>query len=462
MLILEQHYLKCLSQASYLIGDADAGVAAVIDPRRDVGVYLDAAERLGVEIRHVLLTHFHADFLAGHLELADATGATLHLGAAAAAEFDFVPFADGERIELGEVSITALATPGHTPESTCYVVRSSAEAEPHAVLTGDTLFIGDVGRPDLMSSVGVTADELAGDLYDSLHGKLLKLPDETILYPGHGAGSACGKSLSTALSCTIGAQRGSNYALQEMSKDAFVAVVTAGQKPAPAYFGHDAMLNKSERPLLDETLARALTPLSIDAALAAQAEGAVLLDTRDGDSFARGFLPGAVFVGLDGRFASWAGTVLSPDKELVLICEPGMEREAATRLGRIGYDQVRGFLEDPLSAMEAHASLHSVQRVTAAELASLLAEDEELAVIDVRGEGEFESGRIEGAGNLPLQRPEELVLEAPVEGRHVLHCQGGYRSLIAASLIAQRTGAPLMDLTGGFEAWEEAGLDVQR
>ena len=462
MLVLEQHYLKCLSQASYLIGDADAGVAAVVDPRRDVEVYLEAAERLGVEIKHVLLTHFHADFLAGHLELAAATGATLHLGAAAEAEFDFLPFADGERLELGAISITALATPGHTPESTCYVVRSSAEAEPHAVLTGDTLFIGDVGRPDLMSSVGVTADELAGALYDSLHGKLLKLPDETILYPGHGAGSSCGKSLSTALSCTIGAQRASNYALQEMSRDAFVAAVTAGQKPAPAYFGHDAKLNKSVRPLLDEALSRALTPLSIDAALAAQSEGAVLLDTRDADSFARGFLPGAVFIGLDGRFASWAGTVLAPDKELVLICDSGKEREAATRLGRIGYDQVLGFLEDPLSVMEKHSSLQTIQRVSPSELASLLAEDEELAVIDVRGEGEFESGRIKGAGNLPLQRPDELVLEAPVEGRHVLHCQGGYRSLIAASLIAQRTGAPLMDLVGGFEAWEEAGLDVQR
>ena len=462
MLILEQHYLKCLSQASYLIGDADAGVAAVVDPRRDVEVYLEAAERLGVEIKHVLLTHFHADFLAGHLELAAATGATLHLGAAAEAEFDFLPFADGERLELGAISITALATPGHTPESTCYVVRSSAEAEPHAVLTGDTLFIGDVGRPDLMSSVGVTADELAGALYDSLHGKLLKLPDETILYPGHGAGSSCGKSLSTALSCTIGAQRASNYALQEMSRDAFVAAVTAGQKPAPAYFGHDAKLNKSVRPLLDEALSRALTPLSIDAALAAQSEGAVLLDTRDADSFARGFLPGAVFIGLDGRFASWAGTVLAPDKELVLICEPGKEREAATRLGRIGYDQVLGFLEAPLSVMEEHSSLQTIQRVGPRELASLLAEDEDFAVIDVRGEGEFESGRIKGAGNLPLQRHDELVLEAPVEGRHVLHCQGGYRSLIAASLIAQRTGAPLMDLVGGFEAWEEAGLDVQR
>jgi glyoxylase-like metal-dependent hydrolase (beta-lactamase superfamily II)/rhodanese-related sulfurtransferase len=462
MLVLEQHYLTCLSQASYLVGDTDAGVAAVVDPRRDVGVYLEAAERLGVKIEHVLLTHFHADFLAGHLELAAATGATLHLGAAAAAEFEFAPFADGESIELGEVSITALATPGHTPESTCYVVRASRDADPHAVLSGDTLFIGDVGRPDLMSSVGVTAEELAGSLYDSVHGKLLALPDETLLYPGHGAGSACGKSLSSALSCTIGAQRATNYALQEMSKEAFVAVVTAGQKPAPAYFGHDAALNKRERPLLDETLEQAMTSLSIEAALAAQAEGAVLLDTRDGDSFARGFLPGAVFVGLDGRFASWVGTVLGPEKELVLICEPGMEREAATRLGRIGYDKVRGFLEDAPAVMSARSDLQQIQRVTASELAALIAEDEELAVIDVRGEGEFESGRIEGAGNLPLQRPQELVLEAPVEGRHVLHCQGGYRSLIAASLIAQRTGAPLMDLVGGFEAWEEAGLAVTR
>ena len=460
MLILEQHYLTCLSQASYLIGDSDAGVAAVVDPRRDVGVYLEAAERLGVEIKHVLLTHFHADFLAGHLELAAATGAKLHLGAAAVAEFDFDPFADGESLELGEVSITAMATPGHTPESTCYLVRSPRDAEPHAVLSGDTLFIGDVGRPDLMSSVGVTAEDLAGSLYDSVHGKLLALPDETVLYPGHGAGSACGKSLSSALSCTIGEQRATNYALQEMSKEAFVAVVTAGQKPAPAYFGHDAALNKREHALLDETLERALTPLSMEAALGAQAKGAVLLDTRDGADFAAGFLPGAVFVGLSGRFASWVGTVLAPETEIVLICDPGMEREAATRLGRIGYDQVRGFLEDAPLAMAERSDLRQIQRVTAQELAELLAAEDELAVIDVRGEGEFESGRIAGAGNLPLQRSEELVLEAPVEGRHVLHCQGGYRSLIAASLIAQRTGAPLTDLIGGFEAWEEAGLEI--
>ena len=226
-MILEQHYLACLSQASYLIGDAEAGVAAVVDPRRDVEVYKQAAAKHGVEIRHVLLTHFHADFLAGHLELAAETGATLHLGAAASAEFDFEPLEDGAELRLGAVTIQALATPGHTPESVSYTVRDNSEDEPRAVLTGDTLFIGDVGRPDLMSSVGVTAEDLAGALYDSVHQKLLTLPDETVVYPGHGAGSSCGKNLSTALSCTIGQQRRTNYALQDMSKEAFVSVVTA-------------------------------------------------------------------------------------------------------------------------------------------------------------------------------------------------------------------------------------------
>lgn len=461
-MILEQHYLACLSQASYLVGDAEVGVAAVVDPRRDVGVYLEAAERFEVEIRHVLLTHFHADFLAGHLELAAATGATLHLGAAAAAEFDFEPFADGERLQLGGVWITAMATPGHTPESTCYVVNSNDQTAPHAVLTGDTLFIGDVGRPDLMSSVGVTAEDLAGELYDSVHTKLLSLPDETIVYPGHGAGSACGKNLSTALSCTIGEQRRANYALQEMTKEEFVSVVTAGQKPAPTYFGHDAALNKREHPLLDEALERALRPLTIEEALAAQEAGSVLLDTRDGDAFAAGFLPGAVFVGLGGRFASWAGTVLSPDEELVLICDPGKEEEAATRLGRIGYDNIRGFLQDAPSALAGREDLQHIQRVTPEMLKAILESGEGLAVIDVRAEGEFDAGRIAGACNLPLQEPLELVDQAPVEERHVLHCQGGYRSLIAASLIAQRTGAPLLDLSGGFAAWEEAGFAVER
>ena len=461
-MILEQHYLACLSQASYLIGDAEAGVAAVVDPRRDVEVYKQAAAKHGVEIRHVLLTHFHADFLAGHLELAAETGAALHLGAAASAEFDFEPLEDGAELRLGAVTIQALATPGHTPESVSYTVRDNSEDEPRAVLTGDTLFIGDVGRPDLMSSVGVTAEDLAGALYDSVHQKLLTLPDETVVYPGHGAGSSCGKNLSTALSCTIGQQRRTNYALQDMTKEAFVSVVTAGQRPAPQYFGHDAALNKRERPLLKETLAQALRPLSIEEALAAQAEGAVLLDTRDGDAFAAGFLPGAIFVGLGGRFASWVGTVISPDAELVLISESGTEEEAVTRLGRIGYDKVRGFLEDPAQALAGRGDLERVQRVDAASLAAILGEDRELAVIDVRAEGEFEAGRIAGALNLPLQRPQEMAAAAPVDGPHVIHCQGGYRSLIAASLIAQTNKAPLVDLTGGFEAWERAGQAVER
>ncbi|MCH2106138.1 MAG: MBL fold metallo-hydrolase [Planctomycetes bacterium] len=461
-MILEQHYLACLSQASYLIGDADAGVAAVVDPRRDVEVYREAAAKHGVEIRHVLLTHFHADFLSGHLELAAETGATLHLGAAASAEFDFEPLADGAELQLGTVTIQALSTPGHTPESTSYTVRAAADAAPRAVLTGDTLFIGDVGRPDLMSSVGVTAEDLAGELYDSVHQKLLALPDETIVYPGHGAGSSCGKNLSTALSCTIGEQRRTNYALQDMTREAFVSVVTAGQRPAPQYFGHDAALNKRERPLLKETLARALRPLTIEEALAAQAEGAVLLDARDGDAFAAGFLPGAVFVGLGGRFASWVGTVLSPDTELVLITDSGAEEEAVTRLGRIGYDKVRGFLEDASQALAGREDLQRVQRVDSATLAALLEGEGELAVIDVRAEGEFEAGRIAGAVNLPLQRPDELVVEAPVDGPHVLHCQGGYRSLIAASLIARSSQAPLVDLTGGFAEWELSGQAVER
>jgi len=302
---------------------------------------------------------------------------------------------------------------------------------------------------------------LAGDLYDSVHTKLLTLPDETIVYPGHGAGSSCGKNLSTALSCSIGEQRRANYALQEMTKEEFVSVVTAGQRPAPTYFGHDAALNKRERPLLDEALADALCPLTIEEVLAAQTAGCVLLDTRDGDAFAAGFLSGAVFVGLGGRFASWAGTVLSPEEELILICDFGKEEEAVTRLGRIGYDNIRGFLSDAPAALAGRDDLQQVQRVTPEMLAALLERGEEIAVIDVRAEGEFEAGQIAGACNLPLQQPLKLVEQAPVEERHVLHCQGGYRSLIAASLIAQRTGAPLMDLTGGFAAWEEAGFAVE-
>ncbi|MEO0652445.1 MAG: MBL fold metallo-hydrolase, partial [Planctomycetota bacterium] len=327
-MILERHYLACLSQASYLIVDEATQTAAVVDPRRDVDVYVEAARKHGASIRHVFLTHFHADFVSGHVELAERLGAAIHMGAAAAADFDFVPHADGEGVEFGQVRITALATPGHTPESTTWLVFDLARdrQQPHAALTGDTLFIGDVGRPDLMASVGVTKEELAGDLYRSTREKLLGLPDETLVYPGHGAGSMCGKSLSDAESSTIGEERRTNPALRELSAEEFVAEITSGQPTAPAYFAHDAALNKRQRATLDEVVDRASRPLSAAEVVAAQQGGAQVVDTRGPVAFAAGHLEGSIGIGLDGKFATFAGTVLDLEREIVVVAEPGRER----------------------------------------------------------------------------------------------------------------------------------------
>src|SRR5215831_3510424 len=304
-MILKQFYLGCLAHASYLIGDETTHAAVVVDPQRDIDQYLGFAAEHGLEIRHVVLTHFHADFLAGHLELRDRTGARIYLGAAARAEYDFTPLRDGDAIELGRVRLVALETPGHTAESISILVfdlQKSAEI-PHAVLTGDTLFVGDVGRPDLRVALGWSATDLGGLLYDSLRTKLLALPDESLIYPAHGAGSLCGKALSKETFSTIGEQRRSNYALQPMSKAAFVDLVTADQPQAPAYFTYDAVLNSQERPTLDETLRRELVPLALDRVLELQASGAQILDTRDPNEFAAAHLAGSINIGLIGQYA---------------------------------------------------------------------------------------------------------------------------------------------------------------
>lgn len=341
-MILEQQYLACLSQASYLVGDEESGVAAVVDPRRDVDEHLAAAKRLGLTIRYTILTHFHADFVAGHLELAERTGATICLGARARADFPFQALGDGERLELGpRVRLEVLETPGHTPESISIVVWDlAAEGGPtrRAVLTGDTLFVGDVGRPDLLASVGVTKDELARLLYRSLREKLLTLPDETIVYPGHGAGSMCGKSLGAENMSTIGGEKRANYAVQAIVRDegeeAFVSLVTLGQSEPPAYFGWDAELNRRSHTTLHASLAKRVKPLSLDALLRQQNAGAQVLDVRDAEEWAPAHLARSINVGLDGRFAQWAGAVLDPRRPVILVAPPGLEADAALRLGR--------------------------------------------------------------------------------------------------------------------------------
>src|ERR687898_18996 len=373
-----QYYLDCLSQASYLIGDEETGRAVVVDPRRDVHVYLDDAAAAGLRIERVIETHIHADFLSGHLELAAKTGAAISYGEGAKVDFPVEPLRDGAQLRLGEVTLDVLATPGHTPESISVIVRERPDDEvPYGVLTGDTMFIGDVGRPDLLSASGVAAHDLARQLYRSLHEKLLALPDATRVFPAHGAGSACGKNLSTETQSTIGEQRRTNYALQPMSEADFVALVTEGQPLQPMYFSFDAQRNRQAHPLLDE--AELPAPLTLHDLLARRDAGAAVLDTRDPLDFAAGHLRGSVNVGLHGRFAEFGGDVLAPDRPVVLVSEPGTELEAKVRLSRIGFDRIEGALADPVRALlEPPELVEPSSRLTAAEFDSRRREVEAL------------------------------------------------------------------------------------
>ena len=460
-MILKQYYLGCLAHASYLIADEETRTAVVVDPQRDIDQYLHDAAQQGVQIRHVFLTHFHADFLAGHLELRDRVGATIYLGARAQADYAFTPVKDGDVLEFGQVRLRILETPGHTPEAIAilvYDVHRDAR-QPYAVLTGDTLFIGDVGRPDLMASIGISAVELAGMLYDSLHQKLLTLPDDTLVYPAHGAGSLCGRNLSTDTVSTIGVQRRYNYALQPMSKDAFIHLVTADQPAAPAYFAYDAMLNRRERPTLEQALARELTPLALDAVLRLLNAGAQVVDVRDVADFAGAHLRGSLNISLSGAYATWAGTLLDRAKPIVLIAEPGREHEAALRLGRIGFDHVAGYLDGGMQALEARPDLVGrTERITAPTLAEQLAEADPPLVLDVRTEHEWRDKHIVGSLNIPLQQLRERLGEVPRDRRLVVQCGSGYRSAIAASLLKQHGVTALADLVGGFAAWEASQL----
>jgi hydroxyacylglutathione hydrolase len=456
-MILKQYYLGCLAHASYMIADEETKTAAVVDPQRDVDGYLEDARAQGLQIRHVFLTHFHADFLAGHLELRDRVGARIYLGARADAEYAFTPLRDGDTLEFGSVRLQFRETPGHTPESVSIVVYDLAKdrQNPHAVLTGDTLFIGDVGRPDLMASTGVTAEELAGMLYDSLRDKLLTLPDDTLVYPAHGAGSMCGKNLSTERVSTIGIQRTYNYALHPMTKEEFVALITADQPEAPEYFSYDATLNRKERATLEESLERALMPLTPDDVLRLQRTGAQVVDVRDPADFAGAHLASALNIGLGGRYASWAGTLLDRQRPIVIIAEPGREEEAAMRLGRIGFDHVAGYLRGGMEALDGHPDLlRRTERVTAPTLAAQLTSSEPPTVVDVRTEAEWKAARIERSLNVPLNHLRAQTRELPRDRSIVVHCQTGYRSSIAASILEQEGFTGVVDLVGGFVAWE--------
>ncbi len=450
-MIFEQYQLPCLSLSSYLVGDESTGKAAVVDPQRDISLYLDEAAARGLAISHVLLTHFHADYVSGHLELADATGAEICMGEVAEAEFPLRGMADGERIELGDVVIEAWLTPGHTPESTTFLVYETSEAtEPAAMLSGDTIFVNDVGRPDLLGAIGFTAEELGGKLYDSVH-RLIELPDDTKIYPGHGAGSACGKALGSEPFTTIGEQKVANYALQPMSKDEFVALVTEGQPAAPDYFLHDAITNRKDHEVFDEN--RELAVVSLAEAVERQGSGSVVLDTRDVVDFAHGHVTGAINVPLDGRFAEQAGMVIAADADVIVAGEAGSEREAMVRLARIGFDRVVASIDEYEAGLLAAPDRVTVgERMTADRVDDL--DLDTVQFVDVRNPGETADGIIPGATTIPLgalpRRAEELDADRPV----VLYCASGRRSSVGASWLRANGYAAVIDVIGGYQAWE--------
>lgn len=449
-MFFRQYNLACLSIFSYLIGDTTTGRAVVVDPQRDIDGYLDDAQQQGLTIERVIETHFHADFLSGHLELAEATGAVISYGETAETDFPIEILTDGQRLSLGSINLEILHTPGHTPESISIVVRETTDGEPWAVLTGDALFIGDVGRPDLLSSNGWSADDLAAKLYDSLRTKLMTLPPATLVYPAHGAGSACGKNMSSAVSSTIGEQIATNYALADMPKERFIALVTAGQSPAPGYFPFAADANRRQRDLLDEDVPP--PTISLDDALDAARHGAILIDTRAPETFASGHLRGAVNVGLDGRFAEYAGSVIRPRQDVVVMGEPGTALETKVRLSRIGIDSVMGELADLETELATHPDhATAALRLPAAELALHL---DDAQIIDVRGPGEVaDSGTVPGALSLPLATLPDHLGELDATRTTIVYCAGGYRSSIAASLLRANGFASVADLLGGFGAW---------
>lgn len=462
-MIFKQYYLGCLAHASYLVADEASSTAVIVDPQRDIQQYLADAGKFGVQIRHVFLSHFHADFIAGHLELRDRCGAAIHLGARAKAEYPFVAMKDGDALDFPGMRLEVRETPGHTIESISIVVLDHRKSldKPYAVLTGDTLFIGDVGRPDLRASLGWTAHDLGSHLYESLHRQLLPLPDETLVYPAHGAGSLCGKQLSTDTVSSLGDQRRLNYALQPMSKEEFIRLVTADQPDAPAYFTFDAVLNTRERATLEKNLEQILQPLELDEVLRMGDAGAQILDVRDPTEFAKGHLAGCINIGLGGQYATWAGTVLHRSKPIVILAEPGREAEAALRLGRIGFDHVKGYLRGGMEALAGRPDLvWPTERMTALMVAEALASGDPPLLLDIRNPREWTARHIESSVNIPLNHLQERIAEIPRDRGVAVHCAGGYRSSIAASILHQYGITRLIEMAGGLAAWDAARLPV--
>lgn len=455
---VEQIYTGCLAQGAYYI--ASNGEAVIIDPLREVGPYLDRAEKDGVTIKYILETHFHADFVSGHLDLASKTGAKIVYGPTADTQFDCHVAQDGEVIKVGDVTIQVMHTPGHTMESTTYLLKDESGKD-YAIFSGDTLFLGDVGRPDLaQKAASITQEDLAGILFDSLRNKIMVLADDVIVYPGHGAGSSCGKNMSKETVGTIGEQKATNYALRaNMTKEEFVAEVTNGLLPPPAYFPENVRMNKTGYESLDKVMERGLRPLSVDAFEAAANEtDALILDTRHQDTFIHGFIPQSIFIGIKGNFAMWVGALIADIKQdILLIADPGMEEEVVTRLSRVGYDNCLGFLDGGFDAWKnSGKNVDSLPQVTAGELKDIA----DATVVDVRKSGEFLSEHLIDAIHVELDFINDQMASVPQEGTFYVHCAGGYRSVIAASILKARGYHNMVDVAGGFKAIKEAGLKV--
>lgn len=449
-MFIQQIYTGCLSEAAYFV-ESD-GEAVIIDPMRDTDKYLQMAEEHNATIKYIFETHFHADFVSGHLDLSKQTGASIVFGPKTEAKFPFHLAKDGEIFKIGYISLEVIHTPGHTIESTCYLLRDEHE-RPYCIFTGDTLFIGDVGRPDL-SSGNLTTEELAAIMYDSIQNKIMPLADDIIVYPAHGPGSSCGKNIGIETQSTIGIQKKTNYALQPQTKEEFIKSVTTNLEDAPAYFSINAKINKEGYHNLEKVKSMGLTPLSIKAFKEKTAEGRIILDTREANLFTEGFIPGSIFIGLEGRFAEWAGNLLSFDKPIILVTSLGKEEETVVRLARVGFEKVEGFLKGGYEAwQQAGEKTDLIIDIEADELAMDIPFDDHLTVLDVRRFNEFAEGHVKDAVNLPLAEMTDVAQIAQLEENQniYVHCAAGYRSVIAVSLLKRQGYHNLRNVSGGWE-----------
>ncbi len=453
---VEQLYTGCLAEAAYYI--ESEGEAIIIDPLRETEPYLELAQKNNVKIKYILETHFHADFVSGHVDLAKKSGATIVFGPTATANFNFHSAKDGEVLKLGKITITVLHTPGHTLESVTYLLKDE-NGKPCSIFTGDTLFIGDVGRPDLAIKSNLTQEDLAGMLFDSLRNKIMTLPDDIIVYPAHGAGSACGKNMSKETFSTLGEQKKSNYALQNISQEEFIKELTTGILPAPQYFAKNAMMNKSGYDSIDEVMKRGTKDLSLDDFAKVVADGALILDVRNKDVFSKGFIPGSIFIGLDGQFAVWVGALITDLKQpIVLVADEDKAEEAVMRLARVGYDHCVGYLKGGFNSWkEAGKSIDKIDSVNAEELAKLKIE-KKVKIVDARKPSEFEAEHAEDAILFPLDFINDHLNDLDKNGTTYLHCRSGYRSVIAISILKKNGYTNMIDVLGGFAEMEKTNI----